>query len=106
MCRDNVEFTFYYYSGRGAYDIRHGSEDPTPPGVYGYYLNQAEIQEALGVTPNYTGNNALFFAFENAGDFVYPNFRLDLEYLLNQGVRVSLAYGDADYICEIFPIVL
>ncbi|KAH4214320.1 hypothetical protein HBI95_006390 [Parastagonospora nodorum] len=102
MCRDNVESPFYYYSGRGTYDIRHGREDPTPPGVYGDYLNQAEIQEALGVTLNYTGNNALYFAFQNAGDFIYPNFRLDLEYLLNQGIRVSLAYGDADYICNWF----
>ena len=59
------------------------------------------IQEALGVTLNYSGNNGIYYAFQNTGDFIYPNFRLDLEYLLDQDVRVSLAYGDADYICKI-----
>ena len=31
MCRDNVESPYYYYSGRGVYDIRHPFVDPTPP---------------------------------------------------------------------------
>lgn len=100
MCRDNVESPYYYYSGRGVYDIRHGYDDPTPPSYYPKYLNLGTVQEALGVTLNYSGNNGIYYAFQNTGDFIYPNFRLDLEYLLDQGVRVSLAYGDADYICE------
>lgn len=99
MCRDNVESPYYYYSGRGFYDIRHPYEDPTPPSNYPDYLNLGEVQEALGVTLNYSGLNAVYFAFQNTGDAVFPNYRLDLEYLLNQDVRVSLAYGDADYIC-------
>jgi len=102
MCRDNVESPYYYYSGRGVYDIRHTYEDPTPPSYFGDYLNLAEIQDALGVTLNYSGSNGIYYAFQNTGDFIYPNFRLDLEYLLSQDVRVSLAYGDADYICKSF----
>ncbi|KAF2852517.1 alpha/beta-hydrolase [Plenodomus tracheiphilus IPT5] len=102
MCRDNVESPYYYYSGRGVYDIRHPYDDPTPPSNYPAYLNQASVQEALGVTLNYSGNNGIYYAFQNTGDFIYPNFRLDLEELLDQGVRVSLAYGDADYICNWF----
>lgn len=31
MCRDNVEGPYYYYGGRGVYDIRHPFNDPTPP---------------------------------------------------------------------------
>jgi carboxypeptidase C (cathepsin A) len=103
MCRDNVESPYYYYSGRGVYDIRHPYQDTTPPSNYGDYLNQAAVQEALGVTLNYSGNNANYYAFQNTGDFIFPNFRLDLEYLLDQDVRVSLAYGDADYICKLEP---
>lgn len=100
MCRDNVESPYYYYGGRGVYDIRHPYEDPTPPSNYPKYLNLPEVQEALGVTLNYSGNNGIYYAFQNTGDFIYPNFRLDLEHLLDQDVRVSLAYGDADYICK------
>lgn len=104
MCRDNVESPYYYYSGRGVYDIRHGYEDPTPPSNYPAYLNQAEVQEALGVTLNYSGTNGIYYAFQNTGDFIYPNFRLDLEELLNADVRVSLGYGDADYICKYYHL--
>ncbi|KAF1930030.1 carboxypeptidase S1 [Didymella exigua CBS 183.55] len=102
MCRDNVESPYYYYSGRGVYDIRHDSNDPTPPSYYPDYLNLPEVQQALGVTLNYSSNNGIYYAFQNTGDFIYPNFRLDLEHLLDQDVRVSLAYGDADYICNWF----
>ncbi|RMZ67042.1 carboxypeptidase s1 [Pyrenophora seminiperda CCB06] len=102
MCRDNVESPYYMYSGRGTYDIRHPSADPDPASGYTDYLNLAHVQEALGVTLNYSSNNGIYYAFQNTGDFIFPNFRLDLEYLLNQGVRVSLAYGDADYICNWF----
>jgi carboxypeptidase C (cathepsin A) len=101
MCRDNVESPYYYYSGRGTYDIRHPSDDPTPDVPFSDYLNLPEIQEALGVTLNYSGGNTIYFAFQNSGDFIFPNFRLDLEYLLDQDVRISLAYGDADYICKV-----
>ncbi|KAL1604221.1 hypothetical protein SLS59_004014 [Nothophoma quercina] len=102
MCRDNVESPYYYYGGRGVYDIRHPYEDPTPPPNYPKYLNLPEVQEALGVTLNYSSSNGIYYAFQNSGDFIYPNFRLDLEHLLDQDVRVSLAYGDADYICNWF----
>ncbi|KAH7093598.1 Alpha/Beta hydrolase protein [Paraphoma chrysanthemicola] len=102
MCRDNVESPYYYYSGRGVYDIRHPYDDPTPPSNYPAYLNLGEVQEALGVTLNYSGTNGIYYAFQNTGDFIYPNFLIDLEYLLDQDVRVSLAYGDADYICNWF----
>lgn len=38
--------------------------------------------------------------FSNTGDFVYPRFLKDLEWILNENVRVAMIYGDADYICK------
>ncbi|KAI9753022.1 MAG: hypothetical protein M4579_005364 [Chaenotheca gracillima] len=104
MCRDNVEGPYYEYGGRGVYDIRHPYDDPTPPTYFVDYLNQPEVQNALGVDLNYTqdANNEIYFAFQQTGDFVFPNFLEDLEHLLNNSVRVALVYGDADYICNWF----
>lgn len=58
---------------------------------------------ALGVDVNYTqSNNEVYFAFQQTGDFVWPNFLEDLEDILSRPVRVALIYGDADYICNWF----
>ncbi|KAK7546083.1 Alpha/Beta hydrolase protein [Phyllosticta citricarpa] len=103
MCRDNVEGVYYNFGDRGVYDIRHPYDDPTPPSYYADYLNEAEVQNALGVNLNYTSsNNDVYYAFQQTGDFVYPNFIEDVEQLLAAGVRVALMYGDADYICNWF----
>lgn len=62
-----------------------------------------DVQQALGVDVNYTTSNSeIYFAFQQTGDFVYDNFMEDLEEILGYGVRVSLIYGDADYICNWF----
>ena len=102
-CRNNVENPYYQYSGRGVYDIRHPYDDPTPPIYFVDYLNQAEVQQALGVDLNYTRSNAeVLWAFARTGDFAYPVFIEDLEFVMNRSVRVALFYGDADYICNWF----
>ncbi|KAL9005667.1 MAG: hypothetical protein Q9188_001573 [Gyalolechia gomerana] len=103
QCRTNVEEPYYEFGGRGVYDIRHPYDDPTPPRYFNDYLNQASVQNALGVNLNYTqSNNDVAYAFANSGDFAYPNFIEDLETILNNSIRVSLFYGDADYICNWF----
>lgn len=48
MCRDNVEGLYYSFGDRGVYDIRHPSDDPTPPSYFNDYLNKPEIQQAIG----------------------------------------------------------
>ena len=103
MCRDNVEGPYYSYGNRGVYDIRHPYDDPTPPEYFADYLNLGWVQNALGVNLNYTeSNDDVYYAFQATGDFIYDNFIHDIEALLDQGVRVSLYYGDADYICNWF----
>ncbi|KAL2003658.1 hypothetical protein VTN02DRAFT_2921 [Thermoascus thermophilus] len=58
---------------------------------------------AIGVDVNYTSSSAeVYYAFQQTGDFVWPNFIDDLEQLLELPVRISLIYGDADYICNWF----
>jgi carboxypeptidase C (cathepsin A) len=104
LCRSMVEEPYYAYGGRGVYDIRHPYDDPTPPDYFVEFLNMASTQEALGVNINYTrtSSSSVGQGFLSTGDFVWPNFVEDLEEILGYGVRVSLIYGDADYICNWF----
>lgn len=104
MCRDNVEGIYENAQVYGVYDIRHPYDDPTPPDYLIDYLNLESTQAALGVDTNYTSytNLEVYYAFQQTGDFVFPNFLEDLEHILNNSVRVSLIYGDADYICNWF----
>lgn len=104
MCRDNVEAPYYSYGRRGVYDIRAPYDDPNPPDYMIDFLNLASTQEAIGVNTNYTqfSNTQIYYAFQRAGDFVYPIFLEDLQVLLDSPVRVALLYGDADYICNWF----
>lgn len=74
-----------------------------PVGPLTEYLNQGEIQNAMGVSLNFTpSNNDVALAFQQAGDFVYSTPLLDLEDLLTKDVRIILYSGDADYICNWF----
>ena len=104
ICRTFVEQPYYEFGGRGVYDIRHPYDDPTPPDYFVDYLNQAEVQNALGVNINYTSTSSQYVGqgFQYTGDFVYRRFLSDLEEILDNNVRVAMIYGDADYICNWF----
>lgn len=90
-CRNNVEYPWYSCSGLGTYDVRVNATADDPPTFFIDYLNQASIQEALGVDTNYTStsNNDVYNAFQQPGDFVSPNFLEDLEWLLEQPVPLA-----------------
>ncbi len=78
-------------------------EQPPPRYAFEDYLNQEFVQQALGVTLNYIKINFdVNNEFDRTGDWAYPNYIHDIEFLLNSGVRVALVYGDADYICNWF----
>lgn len=102
ICRSLIRNVYISLSGRGTYDIRHPHNDPTPPSYFVDFLNLAETQAALGVDLNYTSDSSGEVAngFEDSGDFAYPQFKTDLEAILNSGVRVAMYHGDADYTCN------
>ena len=63
------------YSGRGVYDIRHPYLDPTPPTYWENYLNQASVQNALGVDTNYSAdaNDDVYYAFQETVSLRSPH---------------------------------
>ncbi|KAJ3090220.1 hypothetical protein HK102_004381 [Quaeritorhiza haematococci] len=93
-------------TGKNVYDVRKDC-DPEGQGLcYSIlndiesYLNRPEIQEAIGVDREFKGCNLeVNKNFLFAGDWMRPYVR-DLPPLLEQGVRVLIYAGDADYICN------
>ncbi|KAG8531005.1 uncharacterized protein KY384_004362 [Bacidia gigantensis] len=90
-------------SGRNPYDITQKLLDPFPPSTYLEYLNDADVQAAVGVPLNYTQNSdAVAQAFQATGDVERGETIQQLANLLSRGVKVALVYGDRDYLCNWF----
>ncbi|KAL6241242.1 hypothetical protein RBB50_011921 [Rhinocladiella similis] len=98
----DLEGPYVEYSGRNYYDIAAIDPDPFPPNYYIGYLNQPHVQAALGVPVNYTnpGGNAPYYAFQDTGDYPRGGYLEDLSYLIDNGIKVALVYGDRDYACN------
>lgn len=65
------------------------------------YLNQASIQQELGVPLNFTqSSDTVFSAFAATGDGARGRYIQSLGNLLDLGVKVALIYGDRDFQCN------
>ncbi|KAK1017804.1 hypothetical protein LTR33_019427, partial [Friedmanniomyces endolithicus] len=74
---------------------------PDPPAAYQEYLNNASVLAAIGAQVNYTESSQYVQeGFISTGDTIRGGLIEDLAYLLTQGIRVALIYGDADFICN------
>lgn len=88
-------------SGLSIYDIRQKSPSPFPSNAYIEYLNDQSVQKSIGAAVNFTDSSStVFSAFLSTGDINRADALKDLTELLDRGTRISLIYGDADYICN------
>lgn len=88
---------------RHLYDIEAPVHPEAFPPKWGAgYLNTAEVQQALGVPVNFTGNSLIVSTdFFLTGDFVRGSQLENLKGLLNnRGVKVAIVHGDKDYQCN------
>lgn len=100
-CTNNVRDPYLEISGRDYYDVTQ--VDPTlfPPPFTPGYLNQPWVLSALGVPLNFSGSSsASSSAFRGIGDYPRPGWIEDIAYLLENGIKVSLIYGDRDFACN------
>ena len=85
----------------GWFDITHPGADPFPPFYSTGFLNQHWVQKALGVPVNHSfASQAAARGFSATGDIMRGGLVEDMAYILDQGVRVAMVYGDRDYACN------
>ena len=100
-CYEFVRGPYLEVSGRNYYDMATFDPDPFPDPFYVGFLNQPHVQAALGVPLNWTQSSGpVSSAFRSVGDYVRPGWLEDMAYLLDRGIKVTLAYGDRDYACN------
>jgi len=102
-----VEDIFDTVTGRDEYDIRELQPDPFPPTFFVEYLNQPNVQQALGAYVNFSysvtnlGAGTVATAFTYTGDDArHYSIIPDNQELLAQGVQILQYAGDADYNCN------
>lgn len=99
FCADAILTPAAGDDGDNVYDISDVSPQ-IEPFLLGY-LNQRHVQEAIGVPLNYTPFCPhVAKAFGQIGDDARDGVLDDLAYLLDNGVKFALMYGDRDLICN------
>lgn len=99
FCLNYVENFYDVVTGRDEDDIREFQPDAYPSESYVRYLNNATVQAAIGAFVNYTEQSvAVAGAFNSTGDDGrLDGTTTDVLALVEQGVSVTMIYGDADY---------
>lgn len=86
---------------RNSFDFTQLEPDPFPYPFLQGWLNRAHVQAALGVARNFSsGSTAIAQAFRNVGDYPRSRGLQAMGRLLDNGVKVHLAYGDRDFSCN------
>lgn len=102
FCRANIVTPYTQYSGLDYYDISSPSPPPFPPPFHEGYLNREWVQAELGVPLNWTGSSPqVSAAYRGIGDYPRDDWLEDLGFLLDNGIKVSLVYGDLDFACPV-----
>lgn len=101
FCYDNILQTYRDLSGRNYFDIGTLAPSPTPPNFHLGFLNQPHIQQALGVPVNWTVlSGPIKNRFSDLGAYPRDASLENMAYLLDNGVKVALMYGDRDMSCN------
>lgn len=106
---ENISDGMYEEGGRRApFDITHDAQDSFPPSFVLGWLNQVEVQQALGVPVNHSWfSQAVSKAFSSTGDIAKGGQLEQLSNVLEHGITVALLYGDRDFACNVsgFPFL-
>lgn len=100
---ENISDGMYEEGGRRApFDITHDAQDSFPPSFVLGWLNQVEVQQALGVPVNHSWfSQAVSKGFSSTGDIAKGGQLEQLRNVLEHGITVALLYGDRDFACNV-----
>lgn len=91
----------YLEAGGNPYDITSSQAQAKVPLFFAEYLNQAEVQRAIGSPVNFTlFSAAVNERFFSEGEPAKRGRMKQLASLLRKGIQVGLIYGDSDYLCN------
>lgn len=81
--------------------MAHQVQDPFPAWRTAGFLNQAWVQQALGVPLNFTATSPVADQVYTSvvGDAIRTNIT-HLEYVLQQDLKIAMVFGDRDYRCN------
>lgn len=100
-CYTNIMDGYRNATERQYFDIGAISSTVTPSGFWRGFLDQAHVHEALGVPLNFTASSsAVGDMFDMVGSYPRDASLPDMGYLLDNGVKVALIYGDRDFACN------
>ncbi|EEA24475.1 hypothetical protein TMatcc_007577 [Talaromyces marneffei ATCC 18224] len=103
-CSNALEGPYIEFGGRGYYDVAHPILDPFPPNYFMGYLSQSWVLGAIGAAVNWTESvESVYNAFQSTGDYARSDvlgYLRDIAYILDQGIKVTLVYGDRDFACN------
>jgi carboxypeptidase C (cathepsin A) len=106
ICEDSETFCYSYImdgyrnsTDRGYFDI--GTIDGSSPKFHQAFLNQPHVQKAIGVPLNWTSSSSTVKKrFKKLGAYPRDASLPNMAYLLENGVKVALMYGDRDFACN------
>ncbi|KAL7941516.1 Alpha/Beta hydrolase protein [Trichoderma barbatum] len=98
---DGSAVSTYFSFDNGWFDISHPLRDPFPAShAYGY-LTEESVLSAIGSPVNFTAtSSAVSSNFASTRDELHGGFIDAVGYLLDNGVKVHMMYGDRDYACN------
>lgn len=100
VCYRYIEGDITNQADFDVYDVREPSNDPYPPGNYESYLQRSDIRSAIGAKQQFEMcSNDPYEAMASTGDNS-RSFLNTLSQVVQSGIQVTLAAGDADYICN------
>lgn len=106
ICEQSETFCYSYImdgyrnaTDRGYFDI--GTIDGSSPKFHQAFLNQPHVQKAIGVPLNWTSSsNTVKSRFQQLGAYPRDASLGNMAYLLDNGGKVALMYGDRDLACN------